>query len=105
MITIKKELGLLLMLVSLMNFGQLFKGVQGAFKTVQYFAPQKKPLAGNLLPTVSVPLHLRLVALEVGVDDDSAAQAQGLPLPAERHVKLLHNMGLEGDAIFRHDAV
>ena len=57
------------------------------------------------LLTIAVPLHARLVALQVGVDDDGAAQAHGLALPAEGDAKRVHDVCLEGDAILRHQAL
>lgn len=52
--------------------------------------------------TVFVPLDLRLVAMQSGVDDDSAAQAHGLTLSSKRHTKPVNDLSLEGDAVFRH---
>jgi len=54
--------------------------------------------------TVAVPLHLRLVALQGGVDDDGAAQAHGLALAAEGHAEVVHEVRLEGDAVLGHQA-
>ena len=36
------------------------------------------------------------------MDDDRAAQAHGLALPAEGDAKRVHDVGLEGDAVLRH---
>lgn len=55
--------------------------------------------------TISVPLDLGFVALQRRVDDYSAAQAHRLALAAKGHAKLVHNVGLEGDAIFTHPAI
>lgn len=51
------------------------------------------------LPTISVPLHLRLVAVESWVDNYCAAQTHGLPLSSKRHSKRINDVNLERDAI------
>lgn len=55
--------------------------------------------------TVSVPLHLWLVAVQRRVDDHRASQTHGLALPPERHAELIDNVSLEGDAVLGHWAV
>lgn len=55
--------------------------------------------------TVSVPLDLRLVAVQSRVDDDRASQTHGLTLSSKRYPKLVDNVSLEGDAILRHWAL
>lgn len=70
------------------------------------------PVWGKLLKegtqgilTVSVPLHLWLVAVQCRVDDHRAAQTHGLALPSEGHAKLIDDVSLEGDAVLGHRAV
>lgn len=55
--------------------------------------------------TISVPLDLRLVAVQSRVDDDRAPQTHGLTLSSKRYAKLVDDVSLEGDAILRHWAL
>lgn len=55
--------------------------------------------------TVSVPLHLWLVAVQRRVDDHRAPQTHGLALPPEGHAEFIDNVSLEGDAVLGHWAV
>lgn len=49
--------------------------------------------------TVSVPLHLWLVAMQRWVDNHRASQTHGLALSPKRHPELIDNVSLEGNTV------